>query len=116
MSDQSRLFLNRLKHFFFRVTHTRKYLVASCKPYDIKVKFAIADGLGRDIYYKYGVYSEDYITRFLLNDFDLKKGDLVIDTGVGQRKSQHNEGGSHRNEIRQGKPAGFLQIMPAPGI
>ena len=66
----------------FRITKTRKYLVANCKPYDIKVKFAIADGLGRDIYYKYGVYSEDYITRFLLNDFHLEKGDLVVDIGA----------------------------------
>ncbi|CAN5639208.1 hypothetical protein BH10BAC3_BH10BAC3_10400 [soil metagenome] len=78
----NKLFFNRVKHYFFRATHLKKFLVANCKPYDIKVKFAIADGLGRDIYYKYGVYSEDYITRHLLHEINLKKGDLVIDIGA----------------------------------
>jgi FkbM family methyltransferase len=82
MSESYRLFLNRIKHFFFRVTFFKKHLVAYSKPYDIKVKFAIADGLGRDIYYKFGYYSEDFITRFLLNNINLQKGDLVIDIGA----------------------------------
>jgi len=40
------------------------------------------DGIGRDIYYKWGVYSEDHITRWLLENLDISDGDLIIDIGA----------------------------------
>jgi FkbM family methyltransferase len=76
------LLLNRIKHGFYSITRSKKYLIADCKPYNLKFKFALADGLGRDIYYKQGVYSEDYITQHLLNHLDLKQEDLILDIGA----------------------------------
>ena len=76
------LFVNRLRHFFYRVTGLKQFLVADCKPYGLKVKFQLMDGLGRDIYYKRGVYGEDYITRYLLDHLDIRDNDLVIDIGA----------------------------------
>jgi FkbM family methyltransferase len=76
------LFLNRLRHFFYRVTGLKEHLVAYCAPYNLKVKFHILDGVGRDIYYKKGVYAEDYITRFLLDNLDIRDNDLIVDIGA----------------------------------
>jgi FkbM family methyltransferase len=81
MSNRS-LQINRLKHAFFTVTGLRKFLIADCEPYGLKFKFQLADGMGRDIYYKHGVYSEDYITRFLLDTLKLTNEDLVLDIGA----------------------------------
>jgi FkbM family methyltransferase len=76
------LFLNRLKHFVYRFTGMKEHLVAYCAPYNLKVKFHILDVVGRDIYYKRGVYSEDYITRFLLDNLDIRDNDLILDIGA----------------------------------
>ena len=76
------LFINRLKHFFYRVTGTKKFLIADCKPYGLKFKFQIMDGIGRDIYYKFGVYSENHISQWLLKNLDIKDDDLIIDIGA----------------------------------
>lgn len=76
------LFLNRIKHGFYSITRLKKFLVADCHPYGLKFKFALADGLGRDIYYKQGVYSEYYITQYLLNHLEIKKDDIILDIGA----------------------------------
>ena len=76
------LFINRLKHFFFRITGTKKFLIADCKPYGLKFKFQLMDGIGRDIYYKFGVYSENHISQWLLNNLDIRDNDLIIDIGA----------------------------------
>jgi len=77
----SRLLFNRLKHLFYRFIAHEKFLVADCPKYGLRFKFFIRDGVGRDIYYKYGVYSEDFITEHLLKSLDLRDGELVIDIG-----------------------------------
>jgi len=76
------LFINRLKHFFFRITGTKKFLIADCKPYGLKFKFQLMDGLGRDIYYKRGVYSEDHFSKWLLENIDIRDNDLILDIGA----------------------------------
>jgi FkbM family methyltransferase len=76
------LFINRLKHFFYRVTGTKKFLIADCKPYGLKFKFQLMDGIGRDIYYKFGVYSENHISQWLLKNLDIKDDDLIVDIGA----------------------------------
>jgi FkbM family methyltransferase len=76
-----RLSFNRLKHLFYRFIVHKKFLVADCPKYGLKFKFFIRDGVGRDIYYKYGVYSEDFVTDYLLKNLDLRNGDLLIDIG-----------------------------------
>ncbi len=78
----STLFINRLKHFFYRITGTKKFLVADCKPYGLKFTFQLMDGIGRDIYYKFGVYSENHISQWLLKNLDIKDNDLIIDIGA----------------------------------
>ena len=65
-----RLSFNRLKHLFYRFIVHKKFLVADCPKYGLKFKFFIRDGVGRDIYYKYGVYSEDFVTDYLLKNLD----------------------------------------------
>lgn len=76
------LLANRLKHFFYRVTGLKKHIIADCKPYGLKFKFQLMDGIGRDIYYKYGVYAEDHITQWLLNNLDINDKDLIVDIGA----------------------------------
>jgi len=76
------LAINRIKHALFTVTGLRKFLIAHCKPYGLKFKFQLADGLGRDIYYKKGVYSENYITLFLLDRLNISNNDLILDIGA----------------------------------
>jgi len=77
----TQLLFNRLKHLFYRFIAHRKFLVADCPKYALRFKFAIRDGVGRDIYYKYGVYSEDFITDYLLKNLNLGDEDLIIDVG-----------------------------------
>jgi FkbM family methyltransferase len=60
----------------------KKILTSDCKKYDLKFRFYIRDGLGRDIYYKLGVYQEDYISSFLLKETGINSDDLVIDIGA----------------------------------
>src|SRR5271154_5611427 len=76
-----KLFNNHLKHIFFSVFTNKKTLVAYCEKYDMKFRFHIKDGGGRDIYYKKGFYSEDYITSFLLEKIGINDSDLIIDIG-----------------------------------
>jgi FkbM family methyltransferase len=76
-----KLFGNHLKHIFFSVFTNKKTLVAYCEKYDLKFRFHIKDGGGRDIYYKKGFYSEDYITSFLLERIGINDNDLIIDIG-----------------------------------
>jgi FkbM family methyltransferase len=76
-----KLFGNHLKHIFFSIFTNKKTLVAYSKKYDMKFRFHIKDGVGRDIYYKKGVYSEDHITSFLLEKIGINDDDLIIDIG-----------------------------------
>jgi FkbM family methyltransferase len=76
-----KLFGNYIKHIFFSVFTNEKTLVAYTKKYDMKFRFHIKDGGGRDIYYKKGVYSEDHITSFLLEKIGINDDDLIIDIG-----------------------------------
>lgn len=78
----NKLFLNRLKHFFFRVTGLKKTLTATTDKYGLQFSFDLNDGIGTDIYYRYGVYVEDFITEFLNSHLDLQKDDLIIDIGA----------------------------------
>ncbi|MGH8613877.1 MAG: FkbM family methyltransferase [Gammaproteobacteria bacterium] len=79
--SRSQLLGNRLKHLFYRFIAHKKFLVAHCPKYGLKFKFFVRDGVGRDIYYKYGVYAEDFITDYLLKSLGLRDEDLVIDIG-----------------------------------
>ena len=77
----TRLFFNRIKYLLLRLAGT-KYIVTECVPYGLKMKFLLRDGQCRDIYYKYGVYSEDHINRYLVDHLNIKTGDLIIDIGA----------------------------------
>ena len=79
--SSAKLFTNHLKHIFFSVFTNKKTLVAYSEKYDLKFRFHIKDGLGKDIYYKKGVYAEDHITSFLLENIGIKDDDLIIDIG-----------------------------------
>ncbi len=79
--SKTTLFGNHLKHIFFSVFTNKKTLIAYSEKYDLKFRFHIKDGGGRDIYYKKGVYSEDYITSFLLEKIGISDEDLIIDIG-----------------------------------
>jgi len=79
--SSTKLFANHLKHIFFSVFTNKKTLVAYCEKYNLKFRFHIKDGVGRDIYYKKGVYAEDYITSFLLEKIGIKDDDFIIDIG-----------------------------------
>jgi FkbM family methyltransferase len=76
-----KLFANRLRHIFFSVFTNKKTLVAYSEKYNLKFRFHIKDGLGKDIYYKKGVYAEDHITSFLLENIGIEDDDLIIDIG-----------------------------------
>ncbi len=80
--SRTRLFINHIKHFFYSVFTTKKSLIAYAEKYNLKFKFYISDVIGRDIYYKQGVYSEDYITSFLLEKTGIHDNDLIIDIGA----------------------------------
>ncbi|HVK47201.1 MAG TPA: FkbM family methyltransferase [Pseudobacter sp.] len=77
-----RLWGNRLKHLFYRVFTNKQFLTAYCDKYDLKFRFFIKDGVGKDIYYKFGVYSEDHITNYLLNTIGINNDDFIIDIGA----------------------------------
>jgi FkbM family methyltransferase len=79
--SSAKLFANHLKHIFFSVFTNKKTLVAYSEKYNLKFRFHIKDGLGKDIYYKKGVYAEDHITSFLLETIGIKDDDLIIDIG-----------------------------------
>jgi FkbM family methyltransferase len=74
--------VNHVKHLLYRAFTTKKVLTAYCEKYDLRFRFFIRDGVGRDIYYKRGVYSEDFITSFLLENLDISDDDLIIDIGA----------------------------------
>ncbi len=76
-----KLFTNHLKHIFFSVFTNKKTLTAYSEKYKLKFRFHIKDGLGKDIYYKKGVYAEDHITSFLLENIGIKDEDMIIDIG-----------------------------------
>jgi len=77
-----RLFVNRVKHFLLRWFTPVSFLTADCPKYGLRFRFHIHDIIGRDIYYKYGVYYEDFLTEFLLKRLALKDKDLVLDIGA----------------------------------
>ena len=77
-----RLWANRLKHLFYRAFTNKQFLTAYCEKYDLKFRFFIKDGVGKDIYYKFGVYSEDHITSYLLNTIGIHKDDFIVDIGA----------------------------------
>lgn len=77
-----RLWQNRLKHLFYRIFTNKKFLTAYCEKYDLKFRFFIKDGVGKDIYYKFGVYSEDHITNHLLNTIGIHNEDFIVDIGA----------------------------------
>ena len=79
---KSKLFVNRIKHVFYRFVWPKKFLIADADKYGLKFKFSIRDGIGTDIYYKWGVYSEDYITQYILNEIGIHDGDLILDIGA----------------------------------
>lgn len=57
-----------------------KYMVGHSEKYDLKFKFRTPDSGGRTIF-KNGLYEED-LTDYLLNNLDLKAGDIVFDVGA----------------------------------
>lgn len=77
-----KLFINRLKHFFLRWFTPVSFLTADCPKYGLKFRFHIHDIIGRDIYYKYGVYYEDFLTEFLLARLALRDEDVILDVGA----------------------------------
>jgi FkbM family methyltransferase len=79
--SSAKLFGNHLKHIFYSVFTNKKTLEAYSEKYNLKFRFHIKDGLGKDIYYKKGVYAEDHITSFLLETIGIKDDDLIIDIG-----------------------------------
>ncbi|HXB31665.1 MAG TPA: FkbM family methyltransferase [Puia sp.] len=79
--SRAKLFANHLKHIFYSVFTNKKTLEAYSGKYNLKFRFHIKDGLGKDIYYKKGVYAEDHITSFLLEKIGIKDDDLIIDIG-----------------------------------
>jgi len=74
--------LKRLQYLFNRHILGRQYLTAYSAPYHTYFKFSIKDGIGKDIYYKWGVYSEDFITRFILDQVGVADSDFIIDIGA----------------------------------
>jgi FkbM family methyltransferase len=66
----------------YRWFTTKKVLTAYSSKYDLQFRFFIRDGLGKDIYYKWGVYSEDFITSFLLHEIGITDDDFIIDIGA----------------------------------
>ncbi|MFA5162185.1 MAG: FkbM family methyltransferase [Elusimicrobiales bacterium] len=76
------LLSNRIKHLFVRCFCPDTHLIADCRKYGLKFKFHALDGVGRDIYYKYGVYSEDDITEFLLKTLNITDSDIILDVGA----------------------------------
>lgn len=77
-----RLFTNRIKHTFVNVFKLKDYMVADALPYGLKFKFQTRSEVGRQIYYKYGVYGEDYICQYLLNTVGIAENDLIVDIGA----------------------------------
>lgn len=77
-----KLFINRVKHFVLRWFTPVSFLTADCPKYGLKFRFHIHDIIGRGIYYKYGVYYEDFLTEFLLKRLALRDEDLVLDVGA----------------------------------
>lgn len=76
------LYINAAKHSFFKWVLRKRFLTAKAVKYNLKFRFFIRDGAGRDIYYKYGVYVEDYITSYLLESIGIQEDDLIVDIGA----------------------------------
>ena len=74
--------VKRLQYLASRYLLGKKFLTAYAEPYDTYFKFSIRDGIGKDIYYKWGVYSEDFITRYIIEQVGLTEKDLVLDIGA----------------------------------
>ena len=79
---KNHLFLNRIKHFAFRFMPWLEQVKAYCAKYDLFFVFHKGDAIGRDIAYKYGVYSEDYVNCYMTKHLSLKKGGLMLDIGA----------------------------------
>ncbi|MFT3824139.1 MAG: FkbM family methyltransferase [Chitinophagaceae bacterium] len=77
-----KLWSNRIKHLFYLRLTSKQFLTAYSAKYDLRFRFSIKDGVGKDIYCKFGVYSEDYITDYLLKEIGVKDEDFIIDIGA----------------------------------
>ena len=71
-----------MKHLFYRAFTNKQFLTAYVEKYDLWFRFFIKDGIGKDIYYKYGVYVEDYITSYLLHTVGIRNDDFIVDIGA----------------------------------
>jgi len=81
-NNKNDLFLNRVKHFAYRFMPWLETVKAHCEKYDLFFIFHKGDAIGRDIAYKYGVYSEDYVNCFMIKHLGLKNGGLMLDVGA----------------------------------
>ena len=79
---RNKLLSNRLKYLFYQLFTNKRILTGNTEKYNLKFMFFINDGLGKDIYYKHGVYAEDYITSYLLRTIDVQDDDFIIDIGA----------------------------------
>lgn len=69
-----------ISYLFSRYILNLKYMVGNSRKYDLKFKFRTPDSVGRTIF-KHGLYEEE-LTNYLINNLNLKKGDIVFDVGA----------------------------------
>ncbi len=81
MSDNKpNYYTKSIMYLFNRYVLNKKSMIGRSKKYDLKFKFRTPDSVGRTIF-KHGLYEED-LTNYLLNNLDLKAGDVVFDVGA----------------------------------
>lgn len=73
-------YLKSIEYLAKRYVLNLKYMIGDSPKYNLKFKFRTPDSVGRAIY-KNGLYEED-ITDYLLNNLELKVGDIVFDVGA----------------------------------
>jgi len=77
-----KLLFSRIKHFIYRFLLGKKTLTAYASKYNAYFRFYTADSVGRDIYYRSGVYSEDYINNYLRDHVRFSPNDIILDIGA----------------------------------
>jgi FkbM family methyltransferase len=82
VSENSRLFFNRIRHLGYIITPWVSEIDIYCKKYGLHFKSHKRDGIGKDISYKYGVYAEDFVSSYFNKKLGLKQGGILLDIGA----------------------------------
>lgn len=79
-NNNSHYYTKSIIYLLNRYVLNKKSMIGCSKKYDLMFKFKTPDSVGRTIF-KNGLYEED-LTNYLLNNLNLKEGDVIFDVGA----------------------------------